>query len=85
MAAEHSKQSDTPSYTIPSTDLTTEFPPQMGKISRRELALAGYTRYEQLTKTTPKELLKLHGVGQKAIDILREELGDRGMSFADGS
>jgi hypothetical protein len=85
MAAKQVEQSDTLPYTIPTTDLRTEFPPRMGKVARRELALAGYTRFEELTKVRPGELLAIHGVGTKAIDILREELGSRGMSFADGS
>ena len=60
----------------------TEFPQRMGKVAPRELALNGYTRYEQLTAVTQKELLKIHGVGQKAIRILEEELAARGLSFA---
>jgi hypothetical protein len=85
MAAKHPEQSETLPYTIPTTDLRTEFPPRMGKVSRRELALAGYTRFEELTGTTPKELLAIHGVGKKAIEVLREELASRGMSLADES
>ncbi len=54
----------------------------MGKVAPRELAANGYTRYEQLTTVTPKELLKIHGVGPKAIRILEEELAARGLSFA---
>lgn len=53
----------------------------MGKVAPRELALNGYTRYEQLTTMTSKELLKIHGVGPKAIRILEEELAARGLSF----
>jgi hypothetical protein len=60
----------------------TEFPASMGKTSRRELALHGYTRFDQLTSVTPKSLLEIHGVGPKAIRILTEELAARGMSFA---
>lgn len=60
----------------------TEFPKRMGKVAPRELALNGYTRYEQLTTVTQKELLKIHGVGPKAIRILEEELAARGLSFA---
>lgn len=60
----------------------TEFPERMGKVAPRELAAHGYTRYEQLTTVTAKELLKIHGVGQKAIRILEEELAARGLSFA---
>lgn len=60
----------------------TEFTPRIGKTARRVLALDGYTRYEQLTTVTPKELLKIHGVGPKAIRILEEELNAQGLSFA---
>jgi hypothetical protein len=60
----------------------TEFPHRMGKVARRELALNGYRRYDQLTKVTPAELLKIHGIGPKAIRILEEELAARGLSFA---
>ena len=60
----------------------TEFPKGIGKVARRELALNGYTRYEQLTAVTAKQLLKIHGVGPKAIRILEEELHARGLSFA---
>jgi predicted flap endonuclease-1-like 5' DNA nuclease len=66
-----------------STETSTEFPRRMGKVAPRELAFNGYTRYEQLTKVTPAELLKIHGVGPKAIRILEEELAARGLSFAD--
>lgn len=61
---------------------TTEFPHGIGKVARRELALKGYTRYEQLTKVTSDELLAIHGVGPKAVRILDEELAARGLSFA---
>lgn len=60
----------------------TEFPRRMGKVAPRELAAHGYTRYEQLTSVTPQELLKIHGVGPKAIRILEEELAERGLSVA---
>jgi DNA-directed RNA polymerase alpha subunit len=55
----------------------------MGKTAPRELAVHRFTRYEQLTKTTAAELLRIHGVGKKAIETLREELAARGLSFAD--
>jgi predicted flap endonuclease-1-like 5' DNA nuclease len=62
--------------------METEFPARMGKVAPRELAANGYTRYEQLTTVTPKELLRIHGVGPKAVRILEEELATRGLSFA---
>jgi uncharacterized protein YdhG (YjbR/CyaY superfamily) len=61
--------------------LKTEFPASMGKVAPRELANAGYTRLKQLTKVSEADLLKIHGVGPKAIRILRELLAERGMSF----
>ena len=63
----------------------TEFPPGIGRVARRELTLNGYTRYDQLTRTTAAALLKIHGVGPKAIRILGEELARRGQTFADGA
>ncbi|MBF6544652.1 hypothetical protein [Nocardia brasiliensis] len=60
-----------------------EFPHRMGKVANRELAAHGYTRYDQLTAVTAKELLRIHGVGPKAIRILEEELSLRGLRFAD--
>jgi len=59
----------------------TELTPRLGKVARRALALDGLTRYEQLTDVTPKELLKIHGVGPKAIRILEEELAAQGLDF----
>jgi hypothetical protein len=32
---------------------------------------------------TPAQLLRIHGVGPKAIRILEEELAARGLAFAD--
>jgi hypothetical protein len=60
----------------------TEFPHRIGKVAARELALNGFTRYDQLTLVTPQELLKIHGIGHKAILILDEELRARCLSFA---
>jgi hypothetical protein len=57
------------------------FPP-IGKPALRALVGAGYTRLEQLTQVTEAELLKLHGVGPKAVGILRRALEARGLAFA---
>lgn len=48
----------------------------------RALHGAGITRLEQLANVSAAELLKLHGVGPKAIRILREALRERGLTFA---
>lgn len=62
----------------------TEFPASLGKVAPRELAANGITRFEQLTARTERELLSIHGVGPKAVRILREELAARGLSFREG-
>ncbi|WP_035407523.1 DNA-binding protein [Bacillus sp. SJS] len=58
-----------------------DFPPKLGKPAQRALAGAGYVRLEQLTEVSEKELLKLHGMGPKAIGQLREALQEKGLSF----
>lgn len=56
--------------------------PAIGAPATRALLGAGYARLAQLTKVTEDELLALHGVGPKAIRILREALAAEGKGFA---
>ena len=58
-----------------------QFPASLGKVASRQLTQHGITTYEQLTALSPKDLLAIHGVGPKAIRILRDELNTRGLSF----
>jgi predicted flap endonuclease-1-like 5' DNA nuclease len=58
----------------------TDFP-KTSAPAQRALNNAGYTRLEQLTKTSEKELSKLHGIGPKAIRILKETLAEQGLAF----
>ena len=60
----------------------TDFPQSIGNPARQALEVAGYTKLIQLTKVTEAELGKLHGMGPKALRILRETLESKGMSFA---
>ena len=60
----------------------TDFPRGIGNPATQALKAAGYAQLQQLTQVTEAELLKLHGVGPKAIRILRETLKEKGMSFA---
>lgn len=59
------------------------FPRAIGNPATNALNHAGYTKLEQLTTLSEKQLRAMHGVGPKAIGILREELKARGLSFAD--
>jgi hypothetical protein len=63
--------------TQPETDF-----PKTSQPALRALIAAGYTRLEQLTNITEADLLKLHGMGPKAVRILREALEAKGWSFA---
>ena len=61
------------------------FPPKLSAPAQRALASAGYTRLEQLTRVSEADLKKLHGMGPKAIEQLRQALSEAGLHFADGS
>ena len=60
-----------------------DLPAKLGKPALRALAAAGYTRLEQLAAVRAADLLKLHGMGPKALGLLREALAARGLAFAD--
>ncbi len=55
--------------------------PNIGAPATRALEFEGYTTLKQLTKLSEAELAQLHGVGPKAIRILRDALKERGWSF----
>ncbi|MEI7030298.1 DNA-binding protein [Streptomyces pratensis] len=59
-----------------------DFPHAVGNPARRALRAAGCTRLVQLTAMTVPEILALHGVGPKAVRVLREALAAEGLSFA---
>lgn len=58
-----------------------DIPGGTGKPAQRALAAAGYSRLEQFTKVTEADLLQLHGMGPKALGIIRRALADKGLSF----
>ncbi len=58
------------------------WPAGVARPAQRALAGAGYTRLEQLVKVKASDLLKLHGMGPKAITALRNALEAKGLSFA---
>ena len=58
-------------------------PPSIGKPALRALSAAGFTKLEQFTKIKETDLLKLHGVGPKAIRLIRAALNELGLSFAE--
>ena len=56
--------------------------PKIGQPATRALAHIGYVRLDQVATMSEREKLALHGVGPKAVRILREALAERGMAFA---
>ena len=55
--------------------------PKIGKPAAQAFKLAGYTKLEQFDGVSEAELLKLHGIGPKAIRLLRAALEERGLSL----
>ncbi len=58
--------------------------PKIGSPAQRALVAHGYTRIEQLTGVSETEVAGWHGVGPKALGILRTALAARGLAFASG-
>lgn len=57
------------------------WPQKISNPARRALVNAGFTSLRQLTSITEKELLALHGMGPKAIRILKEELANARLTY----
>ena len=56
---------------------TESFPKGLSQPAIRAFVAAGYMRLEDLAGASEKGLLALHGVGPKAIPIVRQALVDR--------
>lgn len=64
------------------TEAERNLPTGLGKPAEQALAVAGYNRLEQFTEVSEKDVLNLHGVGPKAVGLLRQALAAEGLSFA---
>ena len=64
--------------------MASDFPGGIGNPARRALEQAGYTTLAQLANVSERELARLHGVGPKALGLLRDTLAERGLSFVEG-
>ena len=56
--------------------------PRIGAPATRALAAVGITRLADVPAHREDELAALHGVGPKALALLREALAERGLGFA---
>jgi hypothetical protein len=59
-----------------------DLPSGLAKPAQRALAAASFTRLEQFTEVSEANLLKLHGMGPRALDTIRRALAAKGLSFA---
>jgi predicted flap endonuclease-1-like 5' DNA nuclease len=57
------------------------FPKGIGAPATRALVGAGYTKLTELANVPETELKKLHGMGPKALRVLREALEESGHSL----
>lgn len=65
------------------TQQESDLPMGLSAPALRALVGAGYVRLEPLTRISEAELKKLHGVGLKAINLLRNALVAKGLTFAE--
>ena len=59
------------------------FPQGVAQPAIRALNSVGITRLEECARFTEAKLARLHGMGPKALGILRSALEARGLSFAE--
>jgi hypothetical protein len=59
-----------------------DLPPSIGRPALGALRAAGINRLSEVTRLRAEELLALHGVGPKAVRLLRAELAERGRELA---
>jgi hypothetical protein len=57
------------------------FPKGVAKPAIRALASAGFTRLDQLAGASEKQIATLHGMGPKALEILRTTLQAKGKTL----
>ncbi|MGA0558763.1 helix-hairpin-helix domain-containing protein [Larkinella sp. VNQ87] len=55
---------------------------KLAKPTQRALAGAGIHTLEQLAQYSEKEFLQLHGIGKKALQVLKTALAEQNLSFA---
>lgn len=57
-------------------------PPGLSQPAQRALAAAGIQNLEQLSRFSEGEIKKLHGIGPRAMDLLRKAMEEKGWTFA---
>lgn len=65
----------------PHSPQETDLPGNIGKPATRALSQAGYRTLADVSRLTEAGLLDLHGVGPKAVRLLREALSMKGLAL----
>lgn len=63
------------------TDSSSELPAGLAAPARRALTAAGYLRLDQLAGVPERDLAALHGMGPKALRLIRDALAEQGLSL----
>jgi hypothetical protein len=64
-------------------DYQIDLPDNLAGPARRALLQAGLRRLDQVQSLNERQLLKLHGIGPRAIEQIRRALDARGKKLAD--
>ena len=64
------------------TNNDSDLPEGLPAPARRALAQAGFIRIQQFTDLTEAQVSQLHGMGPKAIDLIRLALAAKGLTFS---
>ena len=59
-----------------------DVPTRLAKPARRALSAAGIIELKQLASLSDSEVSQLHGMGPRAMELLRQALAEKGLSFA---
>ncbi len=59
-----------------------DLPAGLSQPAQRALAGAEIHNLAQLSKYSEDEIRRLHGIGPKALDLLRDALANKGLAFA---
>lgn len=58
-----------------------DLPAGLSKPAQRALANAGLSSLEHVSKLSEREFAELHGIGPKAVDLIRRSFAAKGLSF----
>ncbi len=60
-----------------------DLPPGLSQPAQRALAGAGIQNLEQLSRFSEDEIKKLHGIGPRAMDLLKKAMEVKGLTFSE--